>query len=269
MAVHGGRLALSTRGDADVVDITEGVEAVLRTSERQLGTAVAFVTGSTAALTTIEYEPGAVSDLRALLDVLVPARADWSHNERNHDSNAHAHLRVRVDRPVAEHPVRRWPARAREVAAAGARRLRRPPARARGDRPDPRLSRPPDGVRTGCLYCPLRRSLRADRSPSMGSISALYWPVLYARRHGGSLKRRLREETPPTGGARRSLKTQQHAHLGRDLAIWCASRFDPLATGHRRPQGRWSGCEGSEKETRHRPRTPRVLASHIGHDSST
>jgi len=104
MAVHGGRLALSTRGDADVVDITEGVEAVLRTSELQLGTAVAFVTGSTPALTTIEYEPGAVGDLRALLDVLVPARAEWSHNERNHDSNAHAHLRAALIGPSQSIP---------------------------------------------------------------------------------------------------------------------------------------------------------------------
>ena len=104
MAVHGGRLALSTRGDADVVDITEGVEAVLRTSELKVGTVVAFVTGSTAALTTIEYEPGAVSDLRALLDLLVPARAEWSHNELNHDSNAHAHLRAALIGPSQSIP---------------------------------------------------------------------------------------------------------------------------------------------------------------------
>jgi len=99
MAVHCGRLALRTRGDADVVDITDGVEAVLRTSEMKVGTAVAFVTGSTAALTTMEYEPGGVADLRALLDLLVPARADWAHNERNHDSNAHAHLRAALIGP--------------------------------------------------------------------------------------------------------------------------------------------------------------------------
>jgi len=104
MAVHCGRLALRTRGDADVLDITDGVEAVLRTCEIQVGTVVAFVTGSTAALTTMEYEPGGVTDLRALLDMLVPARADWSHNERNHDSNAHAHLRAALIGPSESIP---------------------------------------------------------------------------------------------------------------------------------------------------------------------
>ena len=89
MTVHSGRLALSTRGDTDIVDITDGVQAVLRTSGMEVGTAVAFVTGSTAALTTMEYEPGGVADLRALLDVLAPARAGWAHNAMNHDTNAH------------------------------------------------------------------------------------------------------------------------------------------------------------------------------------
>ncbi len=72
MAVHGGQLRLSTSGNSDVIDITDGVAAVLRTSGVELGTVFAFVTGSTAALTTMEYEPGAIADLRALLDELVP-----------------------------------------------------------------------------------------------------------------------------------------------------------------------------------------------------
>jgi len=104
MGVHSGRLALSTRGGADVVDLTAGLEAVLRTSGMEVGTVVAFVTGSTAALTTMEYEPGGVADLRALLDVLVPARADWSHNVVNHDSNAHAHLRAALIGPSLSVP---------------------------------------------------------------------------------------------------------------------------------------------------------------------
>lgn len=105
MTVHSGRLALSTRGDTDIVDITEGVQAVLRTSGMEFGTAVAFVTGSTAALTTMEYEPGGVADLRALLDVLAPARAGWAHNAMNHDTNAHAHLRAALVGPSESIPV--------------------------------------------------------------------------------------------------------------------------------------------------------------------
>jgi secondary thiamine-phosphate synthase enzyme len=105
MAVHSGLLRLSTRGDADVVDVTAGVAAVLRTSGVQVGTLVAFVTGSTAALTTMEFEPGGVADLRALLDELVPARPGWRHNVANHDSNAHAHLRAAVIGPSESIPV--------------------------------------------------------------------------------------------------------------------------------------------------------------------
>lgn len=94
MAVHSGQLRLSTQGDSDIVDITEGAVAVLRTSGVELGTLVAFVTGSTAALTTMEFEPGGVADLRALLDDLAPADRAWEHNRANHDTNAHAHLRA-------------------------------------------------------------------------------------------------------------------------------------------------------------------------------
>jgi secondary thiamine-phosphate synthase enzyme len=94
MAVHSGQLRLSTQGDSDIVDITEGAVAVLRTSGVEVGTIVAFVTGSTAALTTMEFEPGGVADLRTLLDDLAPADRAWEHNRANHDTNAHAHLRA-------------------------------------------------------------------------------------------------------------------------------------------------------------------------------
>jgi secondary thiamine-phosphate synthase enzyme len=105
MTVHGGQLRLSTQGNTDIVDITEGVVAVLRTSGVELGTVVAFVTGSTAALTTMEYEAGGVADLRSLLAELAPADRAWEHNERNHDTNAHAHLRAALVGPSESIPV--------------------------------------------------------------------------------------------------------------------------------------------------------------------
>jgi secondary thiamine-phosphate synthase enzyme len=105
MAVHSGQLRLSTEGHTEIVDITQGVVAVLRTAGIELGTVVAFVTGSTAALTTMEYEPGGVADLRTLLDELVPAGRGWEHNERNHDTNAHAHLRAALIGPSETVPV--------------------------------------------------------------------------------------------------------------------------------------------------------------------
>lgn len=94
MTVHGGLLRLETPGNAHVVDITEGVARVVRTAEIDRGAAVAFAVGSTVALTTMEYEPGGVSDLQQLLERLIPARADYEHNRLNGDTNAHAHLRA-------------------------------------------------------------------------------------------------------------------------------------------------------------------------------
>ena len=62
MTVHGGLLRLSTRGDGDIVDLTEGVRRVLQQAQADRGVVTVFVTGSTAAVTTMEHEPGGVRD---------------------------------------------------------------------------------------------------------------------------------------------------------------------------------------------------------------
>jgi secondary thiamine-phosphate synthase enzyme len=67
---------------------------VVRESGIADGQASAFVRGSTAAVTTMEFEPGGVHDLRALLDRLIPVEGDYEHNRLNHDSNSHAHQRA-------------------------------------------------------------------------------------------------------------------------------------------------------------------------------
>jgi len=103
--VHSGLLRLSTRGHGEIVDLTEGVRSVVRTSQVTVGVAHVFVTGSTAAVTTMEYEPGGVADLQALLERLIPAEGDYEHNARNHDTNAHAHLRAAVVGPSLCVPV--------------------------------------------------------------------------------------------------------------------------------------------------------------------
>jgi secondary thiamine-phosphate synthase enzyme len=94
VAVRTGELRLETRGDADIVDITDGVRRIVDASGVPEGLANVFVRGSTAAVTTMEYEPGGVHDLRALLDRLVPREGDYEHNRLNHDSNSHAHQRA-------------------------------------------------------------------------------------------------------------------------------------------------------------------------------
>ncbi len=94
MPVHSGELKLSTEGDAEIVEITGGVARIVSTSGVEAGLATVFVRGSTAAVTTMEYEPGGVHDLQALLDRLVPVRGDYEHNRLNRDSNSHAHQRA-------------------------------------------------------------------------------------------------------------------------------------------------------------------------------
>ena len=105
MTVHGGLLRLETQGHGQIVDITDGVRGVLRTAEVDRGAAVVFVTGSTAAVTTMEYEPGGVHDLQALLERLIPARGEYEHNRLNGDTNAHAHLRASIVGPSETIPV--------------------------------------------------------------------------------------------------------------------------------------------------------------------
>jgi secondary thiamine-phosphate synthase enzyme len=105
MAVHGGLLRLSTPGDGAIVDLTEGVQSIVGRSEVEAGVAVVFAVGSTVAVTTMEYEPGGVADLQGLLDRLVPREGSYEHNVRNHDTNAHAHLRAAVIGPSESIPV--------------------------------------------------------------------------------------------------------------------------------------------------------------------
>jgi secondary thiamine-phosphate synthase enzyme len=105
MGVHSGELKLSTRGDTDVIDITAEVERVVGDGPVSDGVVTAFVRGSTAAVTTMEYEPGGVADLRALLDRLIPVVGDYEHNRLNHDTNSHAHQRASIIGPSEVVPV--------------------------------------------------------------------------------------------------------------------------------------------------------------------
>jgi secondary thiamine-phosphate synthase enzyme len=94
MAVHSGELSFSTNGDSDIIDITAQVQQVVADGTVANGLVTAFVRGSTAAITTMEFEPGGVADLRELLDRLIPVEGDYEHNRLNHDTNSHAHQRA-------------------------------------------------------------------------------------------------------------------------------------------------------------------------------
>jgi secondary thiamine-phosphate synthase enzyme len=94
MAVHTGELRLSTKGDNDIVDITDGVQRIVATAGAPDAQATAFVRGSTAAITTMEFEPGGIADLGQALERLIPTRGDYEHNRLNNDTNSHAHQRA-------------------------------------------------------------------------------------------------------------------------------------------------------------------------------
>ena len=97
-------ISLNTRGDADIHDITERISNAVSKSGLKNGTATVFCPSSTSAVTTIEYESGALSDLRRLFDEIVPAGRDYAHNARWQDGNGHSHVRAALLGPSLSVP---------------------------------------------------------------------------------------------------------------------------------------------------------------------
>jgi len=94
MRVVTGSIELSSRGDADIVGISDDVaEAVRRTGLRD-GTVTIFVPGATGAVTTLEFEPGVVDDVREMLDQITPPDRHYAHNDNLRDGNGHSHVRA-------------------------------------------------------------------------------------------------------------------------------------------------------------------------------
>ena len=106
MATYSGELRLTTAGDGDTIDLTEGVERVVAQSGATEGVVTVFVPGSTAAITTMEFERGGVQDLKVTLDRLIPPEGDYEHNRLNHDSNSHAHMRAAIVGPSQTIPLK-------------------------------------------------------------------------------------------------------------------------------------------------------------------
>ncbi len=96
---------METPGNGEIVDLTDGVVSIVHTSQVERGLVTVFATGSTVAVTTMEYEPGGVGDLQRLLDRLIPQHDEYEHNRLNHDTNAHAHLRASVIGPSESIPL--------------------------------------------------------------------------------------------------------------------------------------------------------------------
>jgi secondary thiamine-phosphate synthase enzyme len=92
-------LSLHTRGHTDVVDITGQVAQAVRDTGLQAGVVTVFCPGSTGGLTTIEYESGALDDLRQVFDEIVPPDRDYRHHLRWGDDNGSAHVRAALVGP--------------------------------------------------------------------------------------------------------------------------------------------------------------------------
>jgi secondary thiamine-phosphate synthase enzyme len=84
---------VTTKGNTDVHDITAHVDDIVAKSGIRIGIANVSGKGSTLGITTIEFEPGAVADLRRALDSIAPANENYAHNARWGDHNGYAHLR--------------------------------------------------------------------------------------------------------------------------------------------------------------------------------
>jgi len=99
LTVKTKQISLHTRGEGDILDITNKVAEVVAESKLENGIVTVFVPGSTGALTTIEYEPGLLEDLPNMLERIAPRNIVYEHEKRWHDGNGHSHVRASLIGP--------------------------------------------------------------------------------------------------------------------------------------------------------------------------
>jgi secondary thiamine-phosphate synthase enzyme len=103
--MHRKKFQVTTDREGDIIDITPDVKAVVGESGIAEGMVNVFVTGSTAAVTTIEYESGVLSDLRRALSVIAPDNQPYAHDGRWGDGNGRSHVKAAVVGPSLSVPV--------------------------------------------------------------------------------------------------------------------------------------------------------------------
>jgi len=107
MAIITERFSISTNGGSAVLDITEAVAKILSKHKLQEGSLLVFVAGSTASVTTTEFEPGLRKDIPEVLDRLVPEKLRYHHDDTWGDGNGHAHVRASIMSPSLAIPFSR------------------------------------------------------------------------------------------------------------------------------------------------------------------
>lgn len=105
MKIHTSSVSVATRGFTDFHDLTERVEKILVDSGVTEGTATVFVPGSTAGVTTIEFESGALEDLKEAIERIAPGDIPYRHDARWGDGNGFAHVRAALLGPSLSVPV--------------------------------------------------------------------------------------------------------------------------------------------------------------------
>jgi len=103
--VHSSKFVVSTQGNDDMVDITGQVEQAILESGVLNGIATVFVVGSTAGITTIEYEPGLVQDMARVMERIAPRDEFYAHEARWKDDNGHSHIRAALMGPSLTVPI--------------------------------------------------------------------------------------------------------------------------------------------------------------------
>lgn len=98
------RIQIDTLGGVQIIDITNHVQELLAKSDLNDGLATVFVPGSTASITTIEYEPGLIADIKKALDRIAPRDGHYEHDQRWHDGNGHSHVRAAFLKPSVAIP---------------------------------------------------------------------------------------------------------------------------------------------------------------------
>ncbi|HSA74523.1 MAG TPA: secondary thiamine-phosphate synthase enzyme YjbQ [Nitrososphaeraceae archaeon] len=98
-------IQIHSEGKNDVIDITQQLSSIVNESNFEKGIVVIFVSGSTAGITTIEYEPGLIYDFPAMLSRIVPKNIEYEHDNTWHDGNGHSHVRASLIGPSLTVPI--------------------------------------------------------------------------------------------------------------------------------------------------------------------
>jgi secondary thiamine-phosphate synthase enzyme len=106
MKVVSETIQLQTQGNPDLINITDKIISMLGSSRLKNGIATVFVVGSTAAVTTFEYEPGLVQDVKEMFEKLIPRNRQYQHDQTWGDANGFSHLRASLQGPSLVIPFR-------------------------------------------------------------------------------------------------------------------------------------------------------------------